>query len=167
MSYSFYLSLNLSLASFAFCTTISLAQVPVTPHKSPESLLVSGDAITATNKRLVYDFYRIVVRGGQLDQVDRFLSDSYIQHNPNVPTGKDGFVKFFKSKRGKQTKRNSVPKALDDLVAIIAEQDIVTAAFVANRQEMDLNYTTTWFDMFRIKEGKIVEHWDNSLRSHP
>ena len=21
-------------------------------------------------------------------------------------------------------------------------------------------YTTTWFDMFRIKDGKIVEHWD-------
>lgn len=25
-------------------------------------------------------------------------------------------------------------------------------------------YTTTWFDMFRIEEGKIAEHWDSALK---
>ena len=49
------------------------------------------------------------------------------------------------------------------VVAVLAEDDLVVVAF---RREMDdprkpgAKYTTTWFDMWRIKDGKAVEHWD-------
>jgi predicted SnoaL-like aldol condensation-catalyzing enzyme len=52
---------------------------------------------------------------------------------------------------------------IEELVAIIAEADRVV---VATRRELpDLaeegqTYTTTWFDLFRIRDGKIAEHWN-------
>ncbi len=143
------------------------AQIPVSSHQSPDSLLTATNPKLASNKRLVYDFYRIVLRGGQIESAEKFLSKDYIQHNPNIPTGRDALVKYLKSRQPKSHKPKPVPKTLDDVVAIVAEGDLVVISFVSRKQEMDLEYTTTWFDMFRIKDGLIVEHWDNALRSSP
>jgi len=47
------------------------------------------------------------------------------------------------------------------LIAITAERDLVTLALVRELTDKDGNkYTTTAFDMFRVANGKIVEHWD-------
>jgi predicted SnoaL-like aldol condensation-catalyzing enzyme len=56
-----------------------------------------------------------------------------------------------------------IKDTLDDLVRIVAEDDVVVLAF--RRDLPDLaregqTYTTSWFDLFRIADGKIVEHWD-------
>jgi predicted SnoaL-like aldol condensation-catalyzing enzyme len=45
----------------------------------------------------------------------------------------------------------------------VTERDLVVLAL--RRELPDLEhegqtYTTTWFDMFRVADGKIVEHWD-------
>jgi len=50
-------------------------------------------------------------------------------------------------------------------VAIVAEGDLVVISFANERtdpNDMNKKYTTTWFDMFRIENGKIAEHWDSS-----
>ncbi len=50
---------------------------------------------------------------------------------------------------------------------IVAERDIVVISFVRelpDPQNAKLRYTTTWFDMFRIVDGKIDEHWDGATR---
>ena len=47
-------------------------------------------------------------------------------------------------------------------VAVQAEGDYVTLSFSREYVDpalKDETYTTTWFDMFRIVNGKIVEHW--------
>ena len=49
---------------------------------------------------------------------------------------------------------------------LIAEGDNVLTAFV--RPEKDANgqtYYSTWFDLYRIKDGKVAEHWDPMLKS--
>ena len=92
------------------------------------------------------------------------LPTNYIQHNPNVEIGRKGFVDFFrKISKGKKFK---VSLKLDRLVAVQAEGEYVTMAFVWNKKDPKTNkpYTSTWFDMFRITSGKIVEHWDNDIR---
>jgi predicted SnoaL-like aldol condensation-catalyzing enzyme len=151
-------------AALSFAPTIgSGASVPVVAAKSQAALLKSRDPKLAANKRLAYDFFRIVLRGRQLDQAPKFMHVDYIQHNPNVDTGLKGFLEFF----GKLGGPRDVPAELPGLVAIQAEGDFVTLSFVSENKAPGASgeaYTTTWFDMFRIRDGKIAEHWDCDLK---
>jgi predicted SnoaL-like aldol condensation-catalyzing enzyme len=139
------------------------AEVPVTPHPDQATLLKSSEPLLAHNKTLVYDFFRVVLRGWHLDRTGEFLAEDYIQHNPNVPTGRQGFIDFFSQISGGRTR--PIPTQLEGLVMISAEGDYVTLAFVDNRNDSSgATYTTTWFDMFRVVNGQIVEHWDNAVK---
>jgi predicted SnoaL-like aldol condensation-catalyzing enzyme len=54
---------------------------------------------------------------------------------------------------------------MDGLVSIQAEGDIVTMSFVNQLTDTKGEaYTTTWFDMFRVQDGKITEHWDCDIK---
>jgi predicted SnoaL-like aldol condensation-catalyzing enzyme len=138
----------------------AVAQLPVQAQSDHAKLLASSDARLAANKRLVYDFWREVFEAGHMERVDRYLAESYMQHNPEVPTGRAGFVEVF-SKLAKPKPIEARVKA--PLVAIVAERDLVILSFVSelpDPQDATRTYTTTWFDMFRIENGKIAEHWD-------
>lgn len=138
----------------------SFAQVPVTASVDHQKLLVSHDPKLAANKKLVYDFWREVFEAGHLELAEKYMTGDYIQHNPNVATGRDAFVKFFGAiKKPKPIEE----KVTSPLVNIVAEGDIVLLTFVREYKEPkdpSKTYTTTWFDMFRIENGKIAEHWD-------
>jgi predicted SnoaL-like aldol condensation-catalyzing enzyme len=140
------------------------AQLPVTAATDQERLLADADPKLAANKRLVYDFWREVFEGGHMDAAERYMAESYIQHNPNVPTGRAAFVAFF----AKFVKASPVePKIKAPLVAIVADGDLVILSFVKSvpdPHDASARYTTTWFDMFRIENGRIAEHWDPAVK---
>ena len=143
-----------------FCSPV-FAALPVVPAPDQAALLKSSDPKLAANKKLAYDFFRVVLRARHLDQAEKFMTDDYIQHNPNAETGIKGFKDFFTRMGPPQAIEATVP----GLVAIQAEGDYVTLSFVRqydNPKEKGKKYTTTWFDMFRIVNGKIVEHWDSA-----
>lgn len=147
---------GLSTALFAH------AQLPVVPATDQTALLASSDAKLASNKRLVYDFWREVYEAGHLELADKYLAESYIQHNPNVPTGRAAFVSFFARFKKPQPIQ---PAIVMPLVSITAEGDRVILAFAhEGKDAAGKAYTTTWFDMFRIENGKIAEHWDPAQR---
>ena len=138
------------------------AQNDARPTSSQAQWLTSPNARLAANKRLVYDFWREVLEAGHLERAANYLSPSYIQHNPNVPTGRDGFVAFF----SRFAKPHAVSPAVEaPLVNIVAEGDLVVLSFVQPQKDAaGAAYSTTWFDMFRVENGKIAEHWDPSLK---
>ena len=143
---------------------VAKAGVPVLPVANQAVLLQSADPFLARNKQLVYDFTRVVLAGLHLDQASQFLRDDYIQHNPNVETGLKGFLDAF-SKLGPP---RTIPATVAGLVSIQAEADLVTMAFVSELEDprnKGAKYTTTWFDMFRVQDGKITEHWDCDTKS--
>lgn len=148
------------LAISALTLPMAYAQMPVTSAHDQQALLVSEIPQLEANKKLVYDFWREVFEGGHLDKADQYLTESYIQHNPKVPTGRAAFVEFFG--------QFSQPKPIQDeiiapLVSIVAERDMVILSLAREHQDpkdASKTYTTTWFDMFRIENGKIAEHWD-------
>jgi predicted SnoaL-like aldol condensation-catalyzing enzyme len=140
------------------------AQAPVLMHDDHELMLASQDPTLAANKRLVYDFWREVLEANHFELATKYLDENYIQHNPNVPSGRQGFVDFF-SRRGNPLP--IVPRIKSPLVAIIAEGDLVVLSFVHRGgppTDPTKQYTTTWFDMFRLKNGKIMEHWDPATK---
>ena len=156
--------LKLALLAGLFAAGAARAQVPVVPAANQEALLASADPKLAANKKLVWDFWREVLEAGHMDQAERLMAEGYIQHNPNVPTGRAAFVAFFTQ----HVKPRPVqPRIAAPLVSIVAEGDLVILSFVqptADPKDATKTATTTWFDMFRIENGKIAEHWDCAPR---
>jgi predicted SnoaL-like aldol condensation-catalyzing enzyme len=154
----------LGIAFALVCATSAHGQVPVVPHSDQEQLLASPDSRLAANKRLVYSFWREVFEAGHMDLADKYMAEGYIQHNPNVPTGRAAFVEFFSKAVAPQPIESRIKAPL---VAILADGNLVVLAFAregADPKDPAKKYTTTWFDMFRIENGKIAEHWDPATK---
>jgi len=119
---------------------------------------------TALNKKIVTDFYRVVFEPRNADLIDQYIAPDFVEHNPAVGGGRQGLVAFMKT----------LPKpASDDIGAemknppayILAEGDLVT--FIFKQQAPDPSgktktYERFSFDLFRIKNGKIVGNWDGA-----
>ena len=145
----------------ALCVPLLMqAQVTVQANPDHEQLLGATDPKVTANKRLVYDFWREVFEAAHMELAEKYMAESYIQHNPNVPTGRAAFAEFF-SKFAKP--KPIEPRVKAPLVAVVAEGNLVILSFVreaTDPKDAAKKYTTTWFDMFRIEDGKIAEHWD-------
>lgn len=130
---------------------------------SQRAMLDSTDPQLAANKRLVWDMWREFIQGGDLSAADRYLAPEYHQHNPNAESGLEGVKAFF---RAAGVEKSEPKDHIERLVAITAERDLVTLALVVDGTDQDGNaYTTTWFDMFRVADGKITEHWDSATKT--
>lgn len=142
---------------------VALAQEAVTPAADIDALFTDRNRKLHANKQVVYHIMKDLLEAGHWDKADRYLTERYIQHNPNVPSGRAGVVKFF-GDRGVRP-RPIPPRLSTPVVQVIAQGDHVVVATVATRPGMadpGKTYTTTWFDMFRIKDGKADEHWDGA-----
>jgi predicted SnoaL-like aldol condensation-catalyzing enzyme len=78
-----------------------------------------------------------------------------------VATGRDAMVAYMK---GSRPVKPIDPKINFPVVAIMAERDLVMVATVSYADDPDEpghKYAGTHFDLFRIENGKIAEHWDS------
>lgn len=108
-------------------------------------------ADTAANKQLVIDAMTNALMRGNVEAVDTYFADPYIQHNAMIPSG-------VAPLKGLVSKIPSNDVAVFEPVRIIAEGDLVATHVVyENFGPVPL----VAFDVFRIEDGKIVEHWDN------
>ncbi|MEP6739653.1 MAG: nuclear transport factor 2 family protein [Caldimonas sp.] len=153
--------ISILVVACAACLPVaSQAQVAVVAAADQAQFLASPDARLAANKRLVYDFWREVFEGAHMEFADKYMAESYIQHNPNVPTGRAAFVDFFTRVRKPVPIE---PRIKAPLVNIVAEGDYVVLTFAregTDPKDASKKFSTTWFDMFRLEGGKIAEHWD-------
>jgi predicted SnoaL-like aldol condensation-catalyzing enzyme len=150
-------------AAFGVSLFGALPVKPVDPSKQKD-LLKSSDPQLALNKRIAYDFFRIVLQGRRLELAEQFMHNDYMQHNPNADTGIAGFKAYFSALPGGP---QPIPDTLAGLVSIQAEGDYVTMSFVREYDDPTKpggKYTTTWFDMLRITDGKVAEHWDSAMK---
>lgn len=131
--------------------------LPVVANPNHDELLASDVPELAANKRLVYDAWRTLIEARDTVAAEQYFAEDYIQHNPNVDTGRQGVLELFASFGAPLEVQERVQAPL---VSITAEGDLVALAQVDARDD-PRPYTTTWFDLFRIENGLIAEHWDH------
>lgn len=103
-----------------------------------------------TNKEIILKFYDEVFNQWDLSHIDDYILDSYMQHNPVVEDGKDGFIKFAK---GFLSMKPHV-----EISQILCEGDYVVVFFKCT---LGVNKTVNKvFDLYRLENGMLAEHWD-------
>jgi predicted SnoaL-like aldol condensation-catalyzing enzyme len=81
-----------------------------------------------------------------------------------VASGRQPFIEFLTKFVKPQPIKDRVTAPL---VAILAEGDLVLMVFareLKDPKDESKTYTSTWFDMWRIEDGKMAEHWDAATR---
>lgn len=130
--------------------------------------LFNGGAVMAqdnpeNNKQLLADFGAEVFGNKDLSNLQRYIREDYIQHNPLVPQGLLGFKQFFTDWFA------AVPDWQYTVSKIAAEGDTVWVyGTYAGTQKGDWlgipatqkSYQIQAVDIFRVQDGKLAEHWD-------
>lgn len=106
------------------------------------------------NLALVRGLFDAVLNPMDSSAVDRFIAPGYIQHNPNVETGREPLKAFLDFIKG------ASPEAVHDVKRMFADGDHVIAHYHVRRWPGDNGFAV--IDIFRIEDGLIAEHWDVS-----
>ncbi len=158
--------MKLALLSIVCISSLAYAQAPVVGSPDPEKLFTSPDPKLNANKQVVLHIVRDLLEAGHWSDAPKYLTKEYIQHNPNVASGLDPVMKFFSRMPSRPIPKPNEWKT--KVVSVTAEGDLVTIATVRelpDPKDATKKYTTTWFDMWRIKNGKADEHWDGATKS--
>jgi predicted SnoaL-like aldol condensation-catalyzing enzyme len=141
------------------------AQEAVVAAPDAEALFHSSDPKLDANKQVAYHIIKEILQAGHAEAADKYLSERYIQHNPNHPSGREPIKKTFAMIKPRPISEKISPT----VVSVVAEGDMVIVASVAKRTDPKTGngYTTTHFDMWRIKDGKADEHWDEAALGPP
>ena len=148
----------------------TIAQEPVVgvTGADADALFTSKDPQLNANKQAAYHIMKDLLEANHWDLANQWITDRYIQHNPNVASGLPGVVKYFTSTR----KPTPIPEHLTTtkITAVVAEGDyvmVVRPREYADPRDLSKKYTTSWFDMWRFVGGKADEHWDGALINPP
>ncbi len=104
------------------------------------------------NKSNAINFYQMAYEGKAAEAVKQYVGNQYIQHNPDVEDGKDGFIAYFNKMQ------NEYPEKSIQFLRCIGQGDMVA---LHTHQTWPGNDQYVTMDFFRFDgAGKIIEHWD-------
>ncbi len=106
-----------------------------------------------SNKEIVAAFYEEAFNNWDLSHIDDYMRDDYMQHSPEVADGKEGFLAFFREFI-KQKPHATIVRLLED-------GDLVCVFF---RCDFESGVVAKVFDLYRLEDGKLAEHWDCTMR---
>jgi len=104
------------------------------------------------NKKTVLELYEAALNKKDFEAASKYFGPKYIQHNPGAPDGIEGFKTFLAFLRDK------FPNSHSEIKKSFAEGDYVILHVHAVREPGTRGRAIV--DIFRLENGKIVEHWD-------
>ena len=117
----------------------------------------ADDTLTERNKAIVRDFYTTVLIARNVDAAPRFVRQDYIQHNPQVPTGLQGFMDTFRQRFAQKLPSHYKRELLN----VVGDKDMVVIYVRQAWTGSDgQHHQALGFDMFRVQDGMITEHRD-------
>ena len=129
------------------------------------ALLGNGPA-AADNRRIIEDFARLFYVERDVRQAfETYVAPGYVQHNPGVPDGREAAIALLQP-------MFSDPKHSFEVRKIIVDGDLAAIHIFAKPDPAARGAAVA--DFYRLKDGKIVEHWDviqpipeKSANAHP
>jgi len=117
------------------------------------------------NLAFVLDWWREVIEARHTELGANYAPEDFIQHNPNIPTGRAALMTFFKS-LGPPIE--PIPDRLQNPPVVAgAKGNFVWLVFehkFKNPADSSQSVYEYSFDLFRIQNGKIQEHWDSARK---
>jgi len=105
-----------------------------------------------SNKKAVIEFYDKALNQKDFEAASKYFGPRYIQHNPGAPDGIDGFKALIAQRKEK------FANAKSEIKRAFAEGDYVILHVHGVREPGERGVAIV--DIFRLENGKIVEHWD-------
>jgi len=151
------------------CALAACALAPaesINPATKPQTAPMSAQE--KKNLDLVLSWWRDVLYAGHYDLAPKYQAADYIQHNPNANTGRDGFIAFFKALNRPLV--NPIPKRLpaDQMPVVMGARGDYVWLIFEHEDKDPRNPANTYhynsFDLLRIQNGKVQEHWDSAQK---
>jgi predicted SnoaL-like aldol condensation-catalyzing enzyme len=136
--------------AIAATTVTASASTPTSSTSQPA--LSSADSLAQANAKLVEYFSDQLFNDFNLSVISEYVSPDYLQHNPTVGNGPAALQQLA------TTIHTQSPNAKFTTVHVVAEGDLVFQQdqIVTAPGATPLND----FDIYRVENGKLVEHWD-------
>lgn len=141
----------------------TFAQEPVVAAADPEALFTDKDPTLRANKQVVLKIMHELLQCNRWDQADKYLNDRYLQHNPNVISGRANVIKYFGPP---PPTPNCAAKLTFPIVTVLTSGNIVGVVFRAeydDPRKPGSKYTSISYDQWRIVDGRADEHWDTAM----
>lgn len=116
------------------------------------SAMAADTATQEANKKTVVEFYEKGLNQKDFEAAAKYFGPRYVQHNPTAADGIEGFGKFIAFLREK------FPDSHSEIKKVFADGDYVILHVHAVREKG--NRGNAIVDIFKLENGKIVEHWD-------
>jgi predicted SnoaL-like aldol condensation-catalyzing enzyme len=158
---------------FLKCKTLGLALLaaavyPACAESINPATIPQTAPMTSKEKKnltMVLNWWRDVIQGRHTELAPKYQAEDYIQHNPNIATGRAAFVAFF----------GSLGKPVDPIPTKLSPEPVVSGAkgdfvwLIWEHQDKDprdaaKTYYYNSFDILRIQNGKVQEHWDDARK---
>lgn len=135
----------------------NLQQTPTSSNPGGHTMIdgsknLSDTNKTEDNKKLVSSFVTDILVNGKMEKLTSYFDgDNYIQHNPQIGDGLSGLGKALEAmaSQGITMKYSKIHKVLGEGNFVLT----VSEGTFAGKE-------TSFYDLFRVENGKIAEHWD-------
>ncbi|MCB1218718.1 nuclear transport factor 2 family protein [bacterium] len=155
-----YRAVSFILATALIAGTLLGLGRGVSRAQSEQGILPGGCVVSTgeqarldANRETVLAYYDLSFNQGEPEKAcELYQGEHYIQHNPHAADGAEAFIAFVNWFRGEH------PELHMEFVRTIAEGDLVLTH--SHQTLFPGDRGTAVMDIFRLEDGKIVEHWD-------